>query len=111
MIDLSSTPMLAAAQLASATLGPVLAFAVPVALGGLGLAIALASWRLLRGPSLPDRVVALDLIGTIAVGAIAVYAILEDEPIYLIVSVVVALLMFIGTVAFAYYMQKGGGQK
>lgn len=85
----------------------VLAMATPVVLGLLAFAIGLAAIRLLRGPSLPDRVVALDLVGTLAVGSIAVYAILEGEPVYLNVSLVLALLMFIGTVAYAYYIEKG----
>lgn len=85
----------------------MLDLALLIALALLSGAIALAAVRLLRGPSLPDRVVALDLIGTLAVGAAAVYAILESEPIYLIVSVVLALLLFVGTVAFAYYLEKG----
>ncbi|MCW5774950.1 MAG: cation:proton antiporter [Phycisphaeraceae bacterium] len=85
----------------------ILEHTLHIVMAVVGLSVVLASVRLLRGPSLPDRVVALDLIGTLAVGGTAVYAILEDEPIYMIVSVVIALLMFVGTVAFAYYLQKG----
>lgn len=70
------------------------------------IAIALVTLRLLRGPSLPDRVIALDLIGTLAAGAIGVYTVSQNEPIYIFVSIVLALVLFVGTVAFAYYMER-----
>jgi multicomponent Na+:H+ antiporter subunit F len=73
----------------------------------LGLAILLVVFRLLRGPTLPDRVVALDMIATLAAGAIAVYAVRENQPVFLFVAVVLSLVMFVGTVAFAFYLEKG----
>ncbi|MEX0716206.1 MAG: monovalent cation/H+ antiporter complex subunit F [Planctomycetaceae bacterium] len=72
------------------------------------LSMLLGLLRLVRGPTLPDRVIALDLIGTTVVGVIAVHTIAEGEPVYLMAAVVVALIMFLGTVAFAFYVQKGG---
>ena len=68
----------------------------------------LAFLRLVRGPSLPDRVVALDLIGTFAVGIIAAYDIATEQPILLDAATVVALVAFLGTVAFAHYVEKRG---
>lgn len=73
----------------------------------LGLGILLVTLRLLRGPSLPDRVIALDLIGTLAAGAIGVFAVGQDAPIYIFVCIMLALVLFVGTVAFAYYLEKG----
>jgi multicomponent Na+:H+ antiporter subunit F len=70
-------------------------------------AIVVAFIRLLRGPSVPDRVVALDLIATLAVGVIAVEAIALDEPLLLRAAVVLALITFVGTVAFGRYIEKG----
>jgi multicomponent Na+:H+ antiporter subunit F len=70
-------------------------------------AIVVAFVRLLRGPSVPDRVVALDLIATLAVGVIAVEAIALDEPLLLRAAVVLALITFVGTVAFGRYIEKG----
>lgn len=69
-------------------------------------ALALALLRLVRGPSLPDRVVALDLIAVIAVGMIAIYAIDLNQQVFLEVGVVVALIAFLGTVAFAQYVER-----
>ncbi|MHB8862622.1 MAG: monovalent cation/H+ antiporter complex subunit F [Pirellulaceae bacterium] len=72
------------------------------------VAIVLAFVRLVFGPSLPDRVVALDLITVLLVGLISVYAVETGEPNLLGVAMVVALITFIGTIAFAYYLQRRG---
>lgn len=77
-----------------------------VALPLLGIAVALAFVRLVRGPNLADRVVALDLIATLAIGIIGVYAIAVKQPILLDVALVLALISFLGTVAFAYYIER-----
>lgn len=71
-----------------------------------GAAMLLSMVRLMRGPSLADRVVALDLIAALAVGLIAVYSILTNQPMLLRAGIVVALVVFVGTVAFAMYLEK-----
>jgi len=86
----------------------MLPIVVDVALGMLGLALVLTCIRLLRGPSMADRVVALDLIATLAVGMICVYAIATDQDVYLRDAIVLAVISFLGTTAFAYYLGKGG---
>lgn len=73
----------------------------------LGFSLILTVARLIIGPTLPDRVVALDLMGIITVGIIALLAIRNEQPVYLIVAVVLALIAFIGTIAFAFYIAKG----
>ena len=80
--------------------------AVTLGLGMAGVAMFLAFARLVLGPSLPDRVVALDLIGLIAVGIIAAYDILTRQPVLLDAAIVVALVSFLGTVAFARYVER-----
>jgi len=85
-----------------------IAGAAVVALGMLALALALAMWRLLRGPSLPDRVVALDLMTSIALGMLAAVSIAADQAALLDAAVVLSLVTFLGTVAFARYLEKGG---
>ena len=77
-------------------------------LGVLWISLAFTFARLILGPTLPDRVVALDLIGIITAGIIAVLAIEYEQPVFLIVAVTLALVAFIGTIAFAYYLAKGG---
>lgn len=75
-------------------------------LPGLAIAALLVLVRLIRGPSVPDRVVALDLLATITIGFAAADSILTGEPAYLDVAVILALIAFLGTVAFAYYLQR-----
>ena len=75
--------------------------------GVLIIAMFVAFVRLVRGPSLPARVVALDLMGTLAVGIIAAYAVATGQTIFLDVAVVLALIGFLGTIAFAYFVEKG----
>ena len=78
-----------------------------VILGALAVGLVLALVRLVRGPSLADRVVALDLLSTITVAAAGVYAIRYDETVYLDVAIVLALIAFVGTVGFAVWMDPG----
>ena len=80
---------------------------IEITLGILMLAMFLAFVRLVRGPSLPARVVALDMMGSLAVGIIAVHSVATQQPIFLDVAIALALIGFLGTVAFAYYVQKG----
>jgi multicomponent Na+:H+ antiporter subunit F len=69
------------------------------------LAVALTFIRLVRGPSVPDRVVALDLMNTLGVAVIAAYAMATGETIFIDVAIVLALISFLGTIAFAYYVE------
>ena len=85
----------------------ILTFTSYLVLGMLTVAMFLAFYRLVRGPSLPDRVVALDLIVMLTVGYITVYDIATDLAVFLDVAIVLALLSFLGTVAFARYVEKG----
>jgi multicomponent Na+:H+ antiporter subunit F len=71
------------------------------------LALFLAALRLFRGPSLADRVVALELIASLMVGVIAVVSIVGEQPILIDVAITLALVGFLGAVAFARYMEKG----
>lgn len=77
-----------------------------IVLGFLALAALAGFVRLLRGPSLPDRVVAFDLLATVGVSFSAVYAMAYNQPVFLDVAVVLALISFVGTVAFARYIEE-----
>jgi multicomponent Na+:H+ antiporter subunit F len=76
--------------------------------GLLMTAMLLAVLRLVRGPSLPMRVVALDLMSSLSVGFIAAFSFVTDQPLFLDVALVLSLVSFLGTVALAYYIEKGG---
>lgn len=72
------------------------------------LALCLAFVRLFLGPSLPDRVVALELFSSIIVGIIGVVSIATDVPSLLDVAIVMALMAFMAAIGFARFLERGG---
>lgn len=72
----------------------------------LAIAMALAFARLVRGPTLPDRVVALDLFAVLSTAFLTIYAIDTNQQVFLDVAIVLALIAFLGTVAFALYIER-----
>ena len=64
--------------------------------------------RVVIGPSLPDRVVALDMAGTIVVAMILTHCVQSGSAYYIPAAISIALLSFLGTVALALYVRKGG---
>jgi multicomponent Na+:H+ antiporter subunit F len=62
--------------------------------------------RFLKGPSIVDRVVSFDLMVTVGIGAIVVYSILTNQATFMDIAMVVALIGFLSTVAFSYYLEK-----
>ena len=69
-------------------------------------ALVLAFIRMARGPSVADRVGALDLIAILSVGIILVYAVATSLPVFLDAAIVLALVGFAGTIAFAKYLER-----
>ena len=82
--------------------------ALYVAMPVLGLGLLLAFFRAMRGPRFPDRVVALDLMVMLGIGVMAAYAIAFEQESILDIITVVALINFLATVSFAYYMEQRG---
>jgi multicomponent Na+:H+ antiporter subunit F len=78
-----------------------------IALVTLGLALLIAVVRLVKGPTLPDRIVAMDLIGVLVVGLIVVLAGSTGVRATLDAAIVIALIGFVGTVAYATYVERG----
>jgi multicomponent Na+:H+ antiporter subunit F len=76
------------------------------ALSMLALAAALTFIRVVKGPTLPDRVIAVDLIGVLMVCLLVVTARATAEQAFLDVAIVVALISFVGTVAYARYIER-----
>ena len=64
--------------------------------------------RLSKGPTLPDRVIALDLIGVLLVCLLVLIAGTTAQQAFLDVAMVVALISFVGTVAYARYIEREG---
>ena len=87
----------------------MLTVAIEVAFLMLTVAALIALVRIVRGPTLPDRVVAIDLIGVLIVGVIVVGAAATGEQAFLDVAIVIALISFVGTVAYARYVEREEG--
>ncbi|MHB1307292.1 MAG: monovalent cation/H+ antiporter complex subunit F [Limisphaerales bacterium] len=77
-----------------------------LAFGVLTLAILLGLYRLARGPSVLDRVLAFDLINTCAVGMVVLLSIRWNTALYLELILVISLLGFLTTVAFVFYLHQ-----
>lgn len=76
----------------------------------LGLALLMSFIRIVKGPTLPDRIVAMDLFGVLVVGLIVVLAGRTGVRATLDAAIVIALIGFLGTVAYATYVQRGDPQ-
>ena len=79
-----------------------------ICLVGLALAAGMCVLRLVRGPSVPDRIVALDALLFVVVGGIAVGAAVTGDGAFLAVLVAVSLLGFVGTVTVARFVERRG---
>jgi len=73
----------------------------------IGAAIVLCLFRLIKGPTAADRAVALDTVTTVTTALLVILGFIFKRYIYLDVSLVYAVLMFIGSVAIARFLEKG----
>jgi multicomponent Na+:H+ antiporter subunit F len=83
-----------------------LAIAIDVSFVLVMLGVALAFVRLLKGPSLPDRIVALDMMTVLIVSFCGLYAIRSEDKAFVDVAIVLALVGFLATVALARYVER-----
>ena len=65
------------------------------------------SYRLVKGPNTSDRVIALDTIGVLLICVVGLYSIVVGTTFFLEIILLVAILSFIGTVAFSKFIEKG----
>lgn len=84
----------------------ILETAVDVAFVMVMLGVAFAFVRLILGPSLPDRIVALDMMTVLIVSFCGLYAILSEDTAFVDVAIVLALVGFLATVALARYVER-----
>lgn len=82
----------------------ILSIALDITFGALVLAMGLCALRLFRGPSLPDRIVALDTLYVNAVGVLLVLGLRQNTQVYFEAALVIALLGFVGTVFLSRYL-------
>jgi multicomponent Na+:H+ antiporter subunit F len=77
-------------------------------LAALAFSQMFAVLRLVQGPTLADRVIALDFIGITCASMIGVYSVVVEEPLFLRAALVLSLMSFLGTIGFAMYCEKRG---
>ncbi|MFA1819394.1 Na(+)/H(+) antiporter subunit F1 [Virgibacillus oceani] len=82
-------------------------FLVVAGLAFYGIAIAIAVIRMVIGPTLPDRVLALDVIGVKLISCIAIVSVMLSTTAFLDVILILGILAFISTIALARYMERG----
>lgn len=77
----------------------------------LALSLALAGWRMLRGPGYADRFVALDMLTAVVVSLAALTSLATGRGAFLDVGLGVALINFVSTCAFAAFLERRGGRR
>ena len=85
-------------------IGSPLADALGIALALLTIALALAAWRLLQGPSLADRILALDTLYVNALAVLILLGLRFETNVYFEAALVIGMLGFVGTVALAKFV-------
>ncbi|MBS4176333.1 Na(+)/H(+) antiporter subunit F1 [Lederbergia citrea] len=71
------------------------------------LAIAIILYRIIRGPSMPDRVIAMDTLGVNLISGIAITSILLKTKAFLEVILIIGILAFISTIALSKFIERG----
>lgn len=72
----------------------------------LGISMILSLIRLIIGPTFPDRIVALEMITFLILGIVACFSVYTGETSYLDIAIIISLISFLTTIAFAYYIEK-----
>lgn len=78
-----------------------------IAIALITMAMIGVSYRLVKGPNASDRVIALDTIGVLLICVVGLYSIIIGTTFFLEIILLVAILSFIGTVAFSKFIEKG----
>lgn len=73
----------------------------------LSLSLIVALYRLITGPSLQDRILALDSVSYTLVGMVAVISILMDTQAYLDIILLIGILAFLSTISFCRFVERG----
>lgn len=85
----------------------MLEIVIQVAMLMVSLALVLNLWRLVRGPSLPDRILALDTMYINSIALLVLYGLSQASMLYFEAALLIALMGFVGTVALSKYLLRG----
>lgn len=72
----------------------------------LSLSTILVFIRFLKGPTIADRIISFDLLVNVGIASLCIYSIFSDQPTFLDIGMIVALIGFLSTAAFSYYLEK-----
>lgn len=78
--------------------------AIPIAMHVVGLSMLLALWRLLRGPTIPDRILALDTLFVATIAQLMLFGMHLKTPVYFEAALIIAMLGFVGTVVTSKFV-------
>jgi multicomponent Na+:H+ antiporter subunit F len=82
----------------------IFAFILSLSVLLIAIATALALYRFFFGPTLADRISALDLISAYLIATLVIYVMITDKLIFFDVALVFSLVAFLGAMSFAYYL-------
>ncbi|MDO9625396.1 MAG: K+/H+ antiporter subunit F [Pseudomonas sp.] len=85
----------------------MLYYVIPVCLAIMTVALVLTLLRLIKGPDLPDRILALDTLYINAIALIVLFGIWLGSDLYFEAALLIAVMGFVGTVAVAKYLLRG----
>ncbi len=85
----------------------MLSMVLPWAFGMVSLALLLSLYRLLVGPSVPDRVLALDTLYLNTIALLVLFGLLQGSALYFEVALLIAVMGFVGTIALSKYLLRG----
>lgn len=85
----------------------MLNFAIAFAFTCIATALLLNFWRLLRGPELPDRILALDTMYINTIALLVLFGIYLDLSTFFEAALLIAMMGFVGTVALCKYLLRG----
>ena len=78
-----------------------------IAIVGMAIAMGIVSYRIIRGPTLHDKIVALDAFGVMIMATIGIFSVLLDTSYLIVVIMLIGMLGAVGTIAMAKFLEKG----
>lgn len=85
----------------------MLTLVLPIVVGMVSLAMLLNLWRLARGPSMPDRILALDTLGINTVALVMLLGIALGNAVFFEAALIISVMGFVGTVALCKFLLSG----
>lgn len=85
----------------------MLSVVLPVAIALVTLALLLSLYRLIAGPDLPDRILALDTLYLDTIALLILFGLLQGSPLYFEAALLIAVMGFVGTIALSKYLLRG----